>query len=122
MNAPINHAWGVSPGGDDIVAFLAGLAPSLWGRTGLMTLQAYLDESEDGDFFVLAGYISSPEKWVKFAQDWEDVLHFATQGKDGNYRFKMNEMAQNEERMNRVPYFYRIIEEFAEISVSVSFN
>ena len=39
------------------------------------------------------------------------MLRAGTLAKAGKYHFKMNEMAVNEERMERVPGFYWIIED-----------
>ena len=86
-----------------------------------MNLQAYLDESSDSKFFVLAGYIATPKAWAEFARDWEEILHFATRGPDGRHRFKMSEMAHNG-RMADVPIFYRVIEKHVQSGVSVAFQ
>jgi hypothetical protein len=38
-------------------------------------LQAYFDESKaDGDLFVIAGYISTTERWAAFADEWQELI------------------------------------------------
>ena len=86
-----------------------------------MNLQAFVDESEDGAFFVLAGYVSSPEKWLAFSREWEQRLPHAMLGPTDSRRFKMSEMAMNG-RMGDVPIFYRVIEDYAELAISVAFK
>lgn len=76
-----------------------------------VVLQAYIDDSYNaGGVFVLAGYIASAEGWANFSREWEEMLPHGTLNKHNRYHFKMAEMALNEERMARVPGFYRIIE------------
>jgi hypothetical protein len=86
-----------------------------------MNLQAFVDESADTKFFVLAGCVSSPQKWSEFSSEWEKRLPFATLQPNNKYRFKMSEMAMNG-RIEDVAYFYRAIEEFAELAISVVFD
>jgi hypothetical protein len=87
-----------------------------------MNLQAYVDESEDGAFFVMTGYVASPEAWMKLSRCWERRLHFAVLEPRYQYRFKMAEMAATAERMARVPTFYRVIEEHVGLGISVAFK
>lgn len=83
-----------------------------------MVLQAYIDESiDDGGLVVLAGYISTSERWAAFSRDWEQMLPQATPTKDGKYRFKMSEMAYSG-RMDRVSGFYELIQTHAIMGVS----
>ena len=37
-------------------------------------LQAFLDESEGDDIFVMAGYLSPASEWALFKEEWEDAL------------------------------------------------
>jgi hypothetical protein len=87
-----------------------------------MVLQAFIDESDDGEFFVMAGYLATPEAWVKFSQEWERLLPHAVLSNSNTYQFKMNEMAKTPERLGRVPMFYRSIEDWALIAVSIQFE
>jgi len=61
--------------------------------------------------FALGGFIASPGAWTDFSAKWHAMLRAGTLAKAGKYHFKMNEMAVNEERMERVPGFYWIIED-----------
>lgn len=117
-NPLLAHAWGISPGADRIWAQIAGMAPSLRGwERGIVVFQAYMDESRsDNATFVLAGYVSTAEKWAKFSQSWEPLLPFSTKNKvTGNYRFKMSEMAR---RLSDVLPFYRVIEDNVMFALS----
>lgn len=50
------------------------------------------------------------------------MLSAGTLAKTGKYHFKMNEMAVNEERMERVPAFYWIIEDHVLLALSCKIN
>jgi hypothetical protein len=75
-----------------------------------MVLRAFVDESEGEDgTFVLAGHIADVGAWAHFAEEWKDLLpSWGTLRADGERHFKMSEMAQLDERMERVPAFYRV--------------
>ena len=43
-----------------------------------MVLEGYVDDSgssPDGNVFVLAGYISTAEKWAEFSSEWERICN-----------------------------------------------
>jgi hypothetical protein len=85
-----------------------------------MVLQAAIDESyTEGGVFVLAGYIASAEAWARFSKEWEILLPTSTRGPRGKYRFKMNEMINY---IDKVPPFYRVIEDHVIMSVSLKIN
>lgn len=71
-------------------------------------LQAYIDGSRAGDnsVFVMAGYISTRERWEKFSDDWEKALESPGQPRPTLKRFKMKEMKRDPERCG---WFYDII-------------
>lgn len=85
--------------------------------------QAYIDDSYDknGDF-VLAGYIASTENWEAFSQEWEAMLPYGVLNKYNNFHFKMSEMAQSADRMERVSGFYRIIENHVKMGIVCKIN
>jgi Protein of unknown function (DUF3800) len=119
-----DHVWGVSAAQDRIWALVCGLRPSEAGRRLLLMLQAYIDESKSPKTgtFVLAGYIASAEKWAAFSRCWEKLLPFGTLNKYGKYHFKMQEMAMNSERMERVEVFFKAIEQHVLASISCRLN
>jgi hypothetical protein len=84
----------------------------------LMVVQAYVDDSyKSGGVHVLAGYVSTAEAWAAFASEWEEILPRAFRNENnGNYRFKMNEMAH---RMSDVQIFYNVIQKYAQHSFSI---
>ena len=83
-------------------------------------LRAFIDDSGKGDknLFVLAGYISTAERWAAFSEEWWKLI-------DGSgpphYRkldyFKMAEM-QSELDRERCGWFYRIIEDHVQAAIS----
>jgi Protein of unknown function (DUF3800) len=83
-------------------------------------LQAYIDGSGTGDdrFLVLAGYISTADKWAAFATEWQRLLDM----RSAHYRhlsyFKMKEIRTSKREMERCIWFYRIIEKYATAAVS----
>jgi hypothetical protein len=89
-----------------------------------MVFQAYIDDSYRPDgMFVLGGYIASAENWAKFASEWEELLTWGgVLHKSGVKVFKMNEMMQSTERMERIPAFRKVAEKHALLSVSCSFE
>jgi hypothetical protein len=88
-----------------------------------MVLQAFIDESFSDEEFVLAGHIATAESWANFAKEWEQLLPaFGTLNDQGKYHFKMSEMAQSSERMDRVPAFYKVIEDHIITSISARVN
>lgn len=112
------HVWGESVAADRVWEQVNGLRPSKAGSRKLMVWQAYIDESIDDEVLVLAGYFASAKVWAAFASDWEQLLPLATLGSDGNYRFKMSEMAALPERMARVSAFHRVIEKHELVAFS----
>ena len=89
-----------------------------------MVLQVYADDSTtENDNFVLAGYIATAEEWQKFSIEWSPLARqWGTLQKDGNYVFKMSDMAWNPERMQRVAAFYRVIESHSLAAFSFGIN
>lgn len=82
-----------------------------------MALQAYIDDSRgDGSgIFVLAGYIATAEQWIKFSEEWREILPLACQDKNGRYRFKTSEMMT---RKRDIQPFYSVIERHVLASIS----
>jgi hypothetical protein len=65
-------------------------------------LQAYIDDSgNDGKspVFVLAGYVSTTEKWETFSDEWDAVLRPAN-GKQLDV-LKMSDVFRNKKRGSR---------------------
>lgn len=78
-------------------------------------MQAFIDDSvEQGRVLVLAGYISTAEKWAKFSNEWQSRLDHA-----GWSRFKMAEIATSQ-RPEVSGWFYRAIEDHVEAFVAVA--
>ncbi|OYY67745.1 MAG: hypothetical protein B7Y47_15260 [Sphingomonas sp. 28-63-12] len=87
-----------------------------------MTLQAYIDDSVDGSgIYVLAGYISSAQRWAAFAKEWEERLPLSVLQEDGSFRFKMSEMARFG-RMENVSAFHNVIARNVQMSVACVIN
>lgn len=119
----LKHVWGESPAADRVWAQVAGMSPPSASELRIMVLQAYIDDSVDAEtgVFVLAGYVSTAEKWAKFSKEWEERLPLSVIQTDGRYRFKMSEMA-NYNRWDYVPAFHALIAQYAEISISCVIN
>jgi hypothetical protein len=77
----------------------------------LSVWHAYIDESVDSDVFAIGGFLSPVERWVSFSQAWEQLLPFALRDGKGQFQFKMSEMAQTPERLERAIAFWRLIEQ-----------
>lgn len=82
-----------------------------------MVYQAYVDDSHDDDYFILGGFVAKPDTWARFSKEWEAILDFAMIGPNGKHIFKMSEMVDNQ-RMDIVPAFYRIIESHDLVALS----
>jgi len=88
-----------------------------------LEFRAFIDDSKSRDEFVLAGHIAPAEAWANFTKEWEELLPvFGTKAKNGNYHFKMAEMAQSKERMARVPLFNAVIEKYVSMSICCRIN
>ena len=119
----LDHVWGESAGADRVWSQFAGMRPSLLAGRHIMVLQAYIDDSVDDDsgVFVLAGYVSTAEKWAQFSAEWEAMLPRAIRNKTGKFRFKMSEMAERG-RWDDIKAFHNIICRYAQLSVSTVIN
>lgn len=115
-----DHRWGESRAADQVWKQVNGLRPSIAGARLLMILQAFIDESQGDDIFVLAGYLATAEQWADFSREWEHLLPMGVLDRKNKYSFKMSLMAMNPERMERVAAFYRVIEKNLRIGFSTS--
>jgi hypothetical protein len=80
---------------------------------------AFIDDSSTpGGESVFAGHIATTDAWAKFKSEWEAMLPFGTLAENGKQHFKMSEMAALPERMERVPWFYKIIEDHVTLSLA----
>jgi len=123
MSGILQHIWGKSRAVDRVWAQVSGLAPDKAGRRLFLVLQAFIDDSYKADgIFVLAGYIATAESWANFSKEWEEILPLGLRNSEGNFYFKMSEMALIPERMSRVPAFYRVIEKNTLMALSCSIN
>jgi hypothetical protein len=119
MNAILDHVWGSSPAQDRVWTQVVGLPPSRAHDRLLMVFQAFIDDSAtQNGVFVLAGHVASKDVWAKFSKDWEEILPYGLLDKNGRYYFKMSEMAQTKERMERVGAFYKIIDNHDLLAIS----
>lgn len=104
----LDHVWGESVAVDRVWAQVAGLRPSSFSRRFFVTLQAFVDESDDGHLFVFGGAVSSVERWAQFSADWEHILPLAPTRPDGKHHFKFSEMAG---RTPDIPAFWQVLQE-----------
>lgn len=107
-------------------ALVSGLPSGQREKRPLLMLQAFIDDSgTDGrsPVFVLAGFISTVERWAAFTDEWTESLRWA-----GIEYFKMNEAAtltgqflhwSEANRDEKVVRFHRIIEEHVIHAVSL---
>jgi hypothetical protein len=99
------------------------MAPSLIAKRFMIPVRAFIDETEKDGVFVLGGYLAGVDAWARFSAEWEPMVErYGVLTDDGGKHFKMQEMAKSEERMERVPWFYRIIERHALAALHVRFN
>jgi hypothetical protein len=95
-----------------------------WRREArkLLMLQAFMDESQDDEYFVMADYISSVPKWAAFSDEWDKLLNHGMKDYPRLEEFHMNEMFGTPERMEMVPWFYKVIESHVECALSFVVN
>lgn len=102
-----------------ILDLVCGLPSPKRERWPIMALQAFIDDSmASGEVLVLAGYISTAEKWSTFSDEWRQRLEMRPR----LARFKMNEVDLGSElQMERVRHFYRVIEDhvLAQVAIAV---
>ncbi|MCK5284146.1 MAG: DUF3800 domain-containing protein [Alphaproteobacteria bacterium] len=80
-------------------------------------LQAYFDESQKDDMFVLAGYLSNKDSWDKFTREWQEQLKIVR-----SIAYKASRGWQTPSRIRRSKKFYKIIEDNVLIAVSCIIN
>lgn len=123
MNALLLHKWGDSLAADCVWSQVTGMAPARAGKAILMVWQAFIDESarddEDSDLFVMGGCISTADRWVQFARDWEKLLpRFGRLDEKGRRYFHMTEMRD----MHHVVAFYRVMEKHIPAFISARYR
>ena len=67
---------GSSPS-EAVWALVSGLPTGLREQRLVMALQLYIDDSgsnPESPYFVLAGFVSTTEKWARFSDDWKALL------------------------------------------------
>jgi len=81
---------------------------------------AYVDDSGRGDptALVLAGYIAPADQWLRFNIDWQHLLDMRSKHYRHLQYFKMSEMRSSTSEMERVPWFYRVIEKHVVAAIS----
>jgi hypothetical protein len=85
-------------------------------------LQAYMDESARGDFFVVAGFISTVESWAALSDEWAGLLTLKSAHYPALDEFHMREMHSSPERLEMTEWFYRIAEKYITHALSVTIN
>lgn len=112
-----------SPAGasERIWSLVSGLPSHKRRRRILFMLQAYIDDSARGDedLFVLAGFVSTTEKWAAFSDEWQRLLDHRSRYYRKLEYFKMSEMTSAADR-ERCEWFYRIIEDHVLGALSVT--
>ncbi|UVK37693.1 hypothetical protein LHFGNBLO_004771 [Mesorhizobium sp. AR10] len=95
-------------------------------RRALMIVNGYADETEDGNVFVLAGFVAPAEEWARFSDAWRDALD----AKPSIRILKSSEAMRSppsgefwgisaEARDEKLRLLYSIIDEFVGYSASV---
>src|SRR6266436_244641 len=84
-----------------------------------MALQAFVDETENGEVFLLGGVIASAEAWAEFSAAWEELLPLAPLGPDLKRNFKFSEMINaGLFRAEHIPIFGRVINDHCQATLS----
>lgn len=110
----------LSPHAEQILRLVSGLPKAVRERRQILVLQAFIDDSRStGEFMVLSGFISSVAEWLKFADEWQELL-------DGLHResFKMSHLAAGggDITTEQASWFYRVAERHARHSVTIAVN
>ncbi len=110
-----------------LIDLLCDLPERSRGSTELVMLRGYFDESGTGQppVFVLAGYISTAEKWAEFSTAWDQALNISPRIEYFKMDEAMNLKGQfghwSEERRNqRVQLFIDIIQKHAIVGAAIS--
>lgn len=62
---------------DSVLALVSGLPRPRWEAWRFMVMQAFVDDSGSDlqdRFFILAGFVASPDQWLAFTADWQKAL------------------------------------------------
>ena len=111
-DVPSAHNW----------ASVCGFPAEKRRRRLLHMLKAYIDESEEGGMFVIAGYISTAERWAAFSDDWRNVLDTNSPHYKRLDAYKSSLMRVGSQvDMEQSGWFYNAIEDHALAAISVHF-
>jgi hypothetical protein len=98
---------------------VAGMRLSETVLQPFMTLQAFVDESENGEVFLLGGVIASVEAWGAFSAEWEELLPLAPLGPDLKRNFKFSEMIlAGLFRTEHIPIFSKVVDRYSQATLS----
>jgi hypothetical protein len=100
-----------------ILALVSGLPRRFWSRYPIMVLQAFVDESFDKDPFVMAGFVSDVESWLKFTEEWDEMRSYGNRWS----ALKMSEVAGSggDISWEKTEFLYRIIEKHIKAAICV---
>lgn len=86
-------------------------------------LQAVCDESggDNDGIFVMAGYVATVENWLKFSDQWKNILELQERPHRPIDCFKMSRLT-HPRGLRRAEKFYRVIEANAIAAFSVRIN
>ena len=105
-----------------VLAPFSGVPAQRRNKRLVFMLQAYVDESiKDGELFVMAGYVSTLEKWLEFSEEWQAELDYSVRPHRPMKAFKM-QARMHTRGLQRAERFYRIIEKYALCAFSVQLD
>lgn len=76
LDSSMNAAY--SEATSSLASLICGYGPEIVRRKLIVSLQAFVDDSSseiDGRNMVLAGYVHSADRWLRFSEDWELALN-----------------------------------------------
>ncbi|WHO37576.1 DUF3800 domain-containing protein [Sphingobium sp. AP49] len=88
-----------------------------------MTWQAYIDESEQDGIFVLAGYLSTSDKWGEFSAEWSPLARrFGRIDANGRWSLHMSEQRLDPDLLHYLPAFQEIIDKYTDLCFGISLD
>jgi len=111
------------PESPKLLSLILGFPRPKMEKRWILMLQAFVDESGNGapDYFVMAGYVSTTEKWLTFINDWQRLLDLNDHPHRPMTRLKMSKMT-HDRGLRRAEMFYRVIEENVISAFSVTID
>lgn len=97
-----------------VLALVCGLPSRERYTRQILMLEAYFDGStQDGEFLVIAGYMTDTSTWMDFSEKWKEKIDALDNGR----AFKMARAAKTAKGLRRAKEHYKLIDDFGLVGI-----